>query len=75
VRAIIRAIHDDGIFTNPQFIYQIEQFANLIVVINHRVMVFTLPTPCLPFTFGFTVGTEVHMGGVKPDKEGFIGIF
>jgi hypothetical protein len=38
VRPIVSAVHDDRIFSNAQFINKIKQFPNVVVVVDHGVV-------------------------------------
>ena len=70
--AVVGAIHDDGVVGNFQIVQQVEHFADMLVVVDHDVVVFRLPTSGLAQALGLGMGAEVHVGGVKPDKEGFV---
>ena len=70
--AIVGAVHDNGIFGNAQFIQQVQHLAHVLIVLNHRIVVFRLPATRLPPNFIRRVNPEVHPGGIEPDEEGLV---
>ena len=53
-------------------IEQIEQFADVLIMLNHHIVVERLPASGLAQDLFRRVDPEVHPGGVEPDKEGLI---
>ena len=47
--------------------------ADVLVVVDHRVVVLRLPAPGLPEALRLGVRAEVHVGGVEPHEERRVG--
>ena len=73
VRAVVGGIHDDGVVGDAQVIQGLEHRADVLVVVNHRVVVFALPAAGLPHALGLHVRAEVHVGEVHPDEDRLAG--
>ncbi len=52
MRAVVGRIHDDGVVGDAQVIQRLEDRADVLVVVNHRVVVFALPAAGLPHALG-----------------------
>jgi hypothetical protein len=53
-------------------VQRLEYLPDILVMIDHGVVVWTLPASRLTDAFWLGVGPEVHVSGVHPDKEWFI---
>ena len=69
VRAVVGAVHDDRVVGDPELVEQIEQLADVLVVVDHRVVVRRLPAAGLPEALGLRVRAEVHVRRVDPAEE------
>ena len=69
VRAVVGAVDDDGVLGDAEFVDQIEQLADVAVVVDHRVVVRRLPAAGLAEALRLGVRPEVHVGHVHPDEE------
>ena len=69
VRAVVRAVHDERVVGDAQLVEQVEQLPDVLVVVDHRVVVRGLPGPGLPEALRLGVRTQVHVGGVHPAEE------
>ena len=67
VRAVVGGILDDGVVGEPEVVDQLEQFADLHVVLDHAVAVFVLPGDAA--VLRLHMGAEVHARGVPPAEE------
>ena len=47
MRSIVGAVHHEGVVGDAQFVEQVQQFAHVFVVIDHRVVVGRLPPASL----------------------------
>ena len=72
VRAVVGGILDDGVVGEAEVVDQLEQFADLHVVLDHAVAVFVLPGDAAMFRLH--VGAEVHARGVPPAEERLPGL-
>jgi hypothetical protein len=53
VRPVVGAVDDDRVLRNTEFVEQVEQVADMLVVVDHRVVVRRLPAPAWPTLCGF----------------------
>ena len=74
VRTVVGTVHDDGVVGDAQLVDLVEHGADILVVVDHRVMVRALPASGLAQALGFGVGAEVHVGEVDPDEHRFPGL-
>ena len=70
MHAVVRAVHDDRVVGDFQFVEQVEQLADVLVVVDHRVVVRRLPAPGLADAPSLGVRAEVHVRRVHPGEEG-----
>src|SRR5215467_4330480 len=71
MRAVVSAVKKDRVIGDAELIEDVKHLANVLVVIDHHVMIFGLPAPGLTSAFRLLVSAKMHMGGVHPDKERF----
>ena len=69
VRPVVGAVHDDGVVGDAQLVEQVEQLADVLVVVDHHVVVLGLPAPGLAAALRLGVGAEVHVRGVEPARR------
>ena len=69
VRPVVGAVDDDRVLGDAELVDQVEQLADVAVVIDHRVVVLRLPAPGLADAFRLGVGAQVHVRGVHPHEE------
>ena len=69
VRAVVGGVHDDRVLGEAVLVEEVEQVADELVVVEHRVVVLRLPAAGLALAAVLDVGAEVHVGGVEPDEE------
>ena len=74
MRAIVGAVYDDRVVCNTELVDLVENLADILVVIDHRIMVGRLPHSGLVQALLFGVGLQMHMGKVDPGKERFVGL-
>ena len=72
VRAVVGRILDDGVVGEAEVVDQLEQFADLHVVLDHAVAVFVLPGDAAMLRLH--MGAEVHARGVPPAEERLAGL-
>jgi len=72
VRSVVGRIHHESIVGDAQLVEQVEHLADVLVVVDHRVVVGKLPATRLAKTFRFGVREQMHVGCVEPYKEGFV---
>ncbi len=70
MRAVVGGVDDDGVLGDTEFVQHIEHRADVLVVVDHRVVILGLPQPRLPTTLRLGVGERVHVGEVAPHEEG-----
>ncbi len=71
---IVGAVEDDRVVSNAQFIELLEYHSDVLVMVDHDVVVDSLPAPSLAHAFGFRMGSEVHMREIHPDEKRFAGL-
>ena len=69
MRTVVGGVHDDGVLGDAELVEQIQQAADGVVVIQHRVVVARLPAPGAADALGLGVGAEMHVRGVEPHEE------
>ena len=72
MRTVVGRIHDEGVFGKVEFIQQIEQSADVPIVVDHGVVIGGLAFACLTDALGFRMRAEMHVGGVDPAEEGLV---
>jgi hypothetical protein len=68
VRAVVGGVLDDGVVGDAEVVDELEQFADVHVVLDHAVAVFVLAGDADVLLLD--VGAEVHAGAVPPAEEG-----
>ena len=66
MRAVVGRILDQRILGDAQFVQQVEQLANILVMVDHGVVIVGLPAAGLALAARLGVREHVHMGGVHP---------
>ena len=74
MRAVVGAVHDEGVVGDAQVIQRLEDRADILVVVDHGVVVRALPAAGLADALRLGVGAEVHVGEVHPDEERLAGL-
>ena len=74
VRAVVGAVHDERVVRDAQVVQRLEDRADVLVVVDHGVVVRALPAPRLADALRLGVGAEVHVGEVHPDEERLAGL-
>ncbi len=69
VRPVVGGVHDDRVLGDPEPIEQVEELADVAVVVDHRVVVGRLPPAGLAEAPALRVGAEVHVREVHPAEE------
>ena len=58
----------------PEVVERLEHRADVLVVVDHRVVVFALPAARLADALRLGMRAEVHVGEVHPDEERLVGL-
>ena len=74
VGPVVGGVHDDRVLGDTQLVEQIQQAADRVVVIQHRVVVARLPAPGAAHALWLGVGAEMHVRGVEPYEERSFGV-
>ena len=61
VRAVVGRVDDDRAVSDPQFVQQIKHFTDVLVVVNHGVVIGRLVRSSLPQARRLGVRTTVHV--------------
>jgi hypothetical protein len=69
VGPVVGGVDHDGVVGDPQLVQPVQQGADDLVVVDHRVVVGRLPATGLPDALRLGMGAEMHVGGVEPDEE------
>ena len=64
----------EGVVGDAELVEQVEHLADVLVVVDHRVVVGRLPAPGLTQALLLGVREEVHVGRVEPHEEGLAGL-
>src|SRR5262245_27769377 len=74
VRTVVGRVRNEGVVCDAKIIQCLEYRANVLVMVDHGVMVRALPATSLAQTFRLSMSAQVHMGEVHPDEEWFVGV-
>jgi hypothetical protein len=74
VRAVVGAVLHERVVGDAEFVQQVEQLADALVVVDHHVVVLGLPAAGLPAALRLDVCPRVHVRGVVPDEERLAGL-
>ncbi len=66
---VVRRVDDDGVVGDPELVEEVEDLADVAIVIDHRVVVLRLPPTRLADTLRLGVREGVHVSGVHPHEE------
>jgi hypothetical protein len=69
VRPVVRRVHDDGVLSDSKLVEGVEQLPDVLVVVDHRVVVRRLPPSSLAQALRLGMRAEVHVRRVHPDEE------
>ena len=72
MRAIVGRVHDEGVVGDTKIIQRLEDRADVLVVVDHGVVVRALPTPRLTDALRLRVGAEVHVSEFTQTKNGLL---
>ena len=64
----------EGVFGDAQLVEQVEHLADVLVVVDHRVVVGRLPAAGLAQALLLGVREQVHVRGVEPHEERLAGL-
>ena len=67
-------VHDEGVVRDAEIIKRLEHRADVLVVVDHGVVIGALPTPGLADAFRLGMGAEMHVGEVHPDERRLAGL-
>ena len=70
--AVVGAVDDDGVVGDVQLVEQIEQLADMAVMLDHAVRVETVTG--LALGLRLEVGEDVHARGVEPDEKRLVSL-
>ena len=70
MRAVVGRIHDEGVVRDAELVEIIEHLADILVMVDHRIVIRRLPASRLSFALRLGMGVEMHVRGVEPDEEG-----
>ena len=74
VRPVVGRVHDEGVVGDAELVEIVEHLADILVVIDHRVVIGRLPAARLAEALRLGVGEQVHVGGVEPHEERLAGV-
>src|SRR5450755_1260333 len=71
MRSVVGRVHDERVLGDAQLIEIIEYVAHILVMVDHRVVVWRLPAAGLTQARWLGVRIQVHEREVQPDEERF----
>jgi hypothetical protein len=74
MRAVVGRIHDERVVGDPQRIEVVEYLADILVMVDHCVVVWRLVLTGLAEARGLRVRSQVHVGGVEPQEKRLAGV-
>ena len=69
MRPVVGGIHDEGVFGEAELVEMIEQLTDVLVVVDHGVVIRGLVLTRLPQARGLGVCAQMHVGGVHPAEK------
>src|SRR6202012_2878124 len=69
MRTVIGGIHHERVVRNAEFIEVVEHLANVLIVVDHRVVIRRLPAAGLSQAFLLRMREQMHVREVEPYKE------
>ena len=73
VRTVVGGVHDERVVRDAQIVQRLENRADVLVVVNHRVVILALEPTGLPDALWLHMGPEVHVSEVHPNEGGSAG--
>ena len=74
MRAVVGRIHDERVVGDAGFVEKVERLADVLVMVDHRVVIGRLPASRLAQALGLGMREGVHVGEVEPDEERLAGV-
>ena len=74
MRAVVGRVLDEGVLGDAELVEQVEHLADVLVVVDHRVVVRRLPAAGLAEAPLLGVREQVHVRGVEPHEPGLAGL-
>ena len=74
VRTVVGRVHDEGVVGDAEVVERLEDRADVLVVVDHGVVVLALPTAGLADALRLGMGAQMHVGEVHPDEERLAGL-
>jgi len=74
VRTVVGGVHDESVVHHALIIQCFEDGADILVVVDHGVVVWALPAAGLTNALQLGVGAEVHVRKVHPDEGWLAGL-
>src|SRR5579864_6233922 len=77
VRTVVRAVNDQSVVCNAEFVQQVQQFTHVLIMIDHCVVIWRLPTAGLSETLRLGMCPQVHVSKIHPAEKWrlFFGLF
>ena len=69
VGAVVGRIHHERVVGDAELVEKIERLADVLVVVDHGVVIGRLPASCLSLALGLGVSKGVHVGGLSQTKK------
>ncbi len=69
VRTVVGRVHDKSVVRDAKVIERLQHRADILVVIDHGVVVRALPAASLTDALRLRMGAQVHVGEVYPNEE------
>ena len=74
MRTVVGGVLHEGVLGNAELVEEVEHFADVLVVVDHRVVIRRLPAPGLAQTFLLGMCVKVHVRGIEPDEPRLAGL-
>ena len=70
MRTVVGRVHDEGVVGDAEIVEHLEHLTDVLVVVDHGVVIRALELARLAQAFRLGVGAQVHVGEVHPDEGG-----
>ncbi len=74
MRAVVGRVHDEGVVRDAGIVDRLEHRADILVVVNHGVVVGALEATRLTDALRLRLGAEVHVRKVHPQEDRLVGL-
>ena len=73
MRTVVGRVHEEGVVGDAEIVQRLEDLSDILVMVDHGVVIRALPSPRLADAFRLGMGAEMHVGRIHPQEERLVG--